>query len=112
MVFKDGQPWLTFGVMGGDMQAQGHAQVLINLIDFGMDVQQAGEQARFRDFENGLALESAIGADVRKALEAKGHRLTPAPGQYGGYQAIMIDPKSGALFGGSDPRKDGCAMGW
>jgi len=112
MVFKDGQPWLTFGVMGGDMQAQGHAQVLINLIDFGMDVQQAGEQARFRDFENGLALESAIGADVRKALEGKGHRLTPAPGQFGGYQAIMIDPKSGALFGGSDPRKDGCAMGW
>lgn len=112
MVFKDGAPWLTFGVMGGDMQAQGHAQVLINLIDFGMDVQQAGEQARFRDFESGLALESAIGADVRKALEAKGHRLTIAPGMFGGYQAIMIDPKSGALFGGSDPRKDGCAIGW
>ncbi|MEP7340759.1 MAG: gamma-glutamyltransferase, partial [Acidobacteriota bacterium] len=112
MVFRDGQPWLTFGVMGGDMQAQGHAQVLINLIDFGMDVQQAGEQARFRDFENGLALESAIGADVRKALEAIGHRLTIAPGMFGGYQAIMIDPKSGALFGGSDPRKDGCAIGW
>lgn len=112
MVFREGKLWLTFGVMGGDMQAQGHAQVLLNLIDFGMDVQQAGEQARFRDFENGLALESAIGADVRKALEAKGHRLTPAPGMFGGYQAIMIDPKTGALFGGSDPRKDGCAMGW
>jgi gamma-glutamyltranspeptidase/glutathione hydrolase len=112
MVFRDGQPWLTFGVMGGDMQAQGHAQVLLNLIDFGMDVQQAGEQARFRDFESGLALESAIGADVRKALEAKGHRLTIAPGMFGGYQAILIDPKTGALFGGSDPRKDGCAMGW
>lgn len=112
MVFRDGKPWLTFGVMGGDMQAQGHAQVLINLIDFGMDVQQAGEQARFRDFESGLALESAISADVRKALEAKGHRLTIAPGMFGGYQAIMIDPKTGALFGGSDPRKDGCAIGW
>jgi len=112
MVFKDGQPWLTFGLMGGDMQAQGHAQVLLNLIDFGMDVQQAGEQARFRDFESGLALESAIGVDVRKALEAKGHHLTIAPGMFGGYQAIMIDPKSGALFGGSDPRKDGCAIGW
>ncbi len=112
MVFRDGKPWLTFGLMGGDMQAQGHAQVLLNLIDFGMDVQQAGEQARFRDFENGLALESAVGPEVRKALEAKGHRLTPAPGMFGGYQAIMLDPKSGALFGGSDPRKDGCAIGW
>jgi gamma-glutamyltranspeptidase/glutathione hydrolase len=49
---------------------------------------------------------------VRKALEAKGHRLTIAPGMFGGYQAILIDPKTGALFGGSDPRKDGCAMGW
>ena len=112
MVFRDGKPWLSFGVMGGDMQAQGHAQVLINLIDFGMDVQQAGEQARFRHFESGLALESAIGGDARKALEAKGHKLTIAPGMFGGYQAIMIDPKTGALFGGSDPRKDGCAMGW
>ena len=112
MVFHDGKPWLTFGVMGGDMQAQGHAQVLMNMIDFGMDVQQAGEQARFRHFESGLALESAIGPDVRKLLEAKGHKLTMAPGMFGGYQAIMIDPKTGALFGGSDPRKDGCAIGW
>ncbi|MEK7834390.1 MAG: gamma-glutamyltransferase family protein, partial [Acidobacteriota bacterium] len=103
MVFRDGKPWLTFGVMGGDMQAQGHTQVLMNLIDFGMDVQQAGEQARFRHFESGLALESAIGSDVRKALEAKGHKLTIAPGMFGGYQAIVIDPKTGALFGGSDP---------
>ncbi len=112
MAFKDGRPWLSFGVMGGDMQAQGHVQVLLNIIDFGMDVQQAGEQPRFRHFDSGLALESAIGADVRKALEAKGHRLTISPGMFGGYQAIMIDPKTGALFGGSDPRKDGCAMGW
>ncbi|MGH9853511.1 MAG: gamma-glutamyltransferase, partial [Blastocatellia bacterium] len=66
MAFKDGRPWLSFGVMGGDMQAQGHVQVLLNLIDFGMDVQQAGEQPRFRHFDSGLALESAIGADVRK----------------------------------------------
>lgn len=112
MVFRDGNLWLTFGLMGGDMQAQGHAQVLLNLIDFGMDVQQAGEQARFRHFESGLALESGVGADVRKALEAKGHKLTPAPGMFGGYQVILIDPKTGALFGGSDPRKDGCAIGW
>ncbi len=112
MVFKDGKPWLTFGVMGGDMQAQGHVQVLLNLIDFGMDVQQAGEQPRFRHFESGLGLESAIGADVRKALEAKGHKLTRTSGTFGGYQAILIDPVTGALAGGSDVRKDGCAMGW
>lgn len=112
MVFKDGKPWLSFGVMGGDMQAQGHVQVLLNIIDFGMDVQRAGEQPRFRHFESGVALESAIDADTRKALEAKGHRLTISPGGFGGYQAIMIDPKTGALFGGSDPRKDGCAIGW
>jgi len=112
MVFRDSRPWLTFGVMGGDMQAQGHVQVLLNLIDFGMDVQQAGEQPRFRDFESGLALESAIGAEVRQALERKGHRLVSSPGSFGGYQAIMMDPQTGALAGGSDPRKDGCAIGW
>ena len=112
MAFKDGKPWLTFGVMGGDMQAQGHVQVLLNIIDFGMDVQRAGEQPRFRHFDSGLALESEIEADTRKALEAKGHKLTISPGMFGGYQAIMIDPKTGALFGGSDPRKDGCAIGW
>jgi gamma-glutamyltranspeptidase/glutathione hydrolase len=113
VVLRDGKPWLSFGVMGGDMQAQGHVQVLLNLIDFGMDVQQAGEQPRFRDVENhGLALESAIGPSVRKALERKGHRIIPPPGSFGGYQAIMIDPHTGALAGGSDPRKDGCAIGW
>jgi gamma-glutamyltranspeptidase/glutathione hydrolase len=112
MAFKDGKPWLSFGVMGGDMQAQGHVQVLLNILEFGMDVQQAGEQPRLRHFDSGLALESAIGADVRKALEAKGHKLTMSPGMFGGYQAILIDPRTGALAGGSDPRKDGAAMGW
>jgi gamma-glutamyltranspeptidase / glutathione hydrolase len=112
MVFRDGKPWVTFGVMGGDMQTQGHVQVLLNLIDYGMDVQRAGEQPRFRHFESGLALESSIGQDVVRGLEAKGHRLVSSPGMFGGYQAIMIDPSTGALFGGSDPRKDGCAIGW
>jgi gamma-glutamyltranspeptidase/glutathione hydrolase len=113
MVFRDGQPWLSFGVMGGDMQTQGHVQVLLNLIDFGMDVQQAGEQPRFRDIAGrGLALESAISAEARRALERKGHRIISAPGSFGGYQAIMIDPQTGALAGGSDLRKDGCAIGW
>jgi gamma-glutamyltranspeptidase/glutathione hydrolase len=77
-----------------------------------MDVQRAGEQPRFRHFESGLALESAIGQEVQRGLEAKGHRMVSSPGMFGGYQAIMIDPRTGALSGGSDPRKDGCAMGW
>jgi gamma-glutamyltranspeptidase / glutathione hydrolase len=112
MAFKDGAPWLSFGVMGGDMQAQGHVQVLLNILEFGMDVQQAGEQPRFRDFEEGLALESGFSPEARKGLEAMGHKLTTSPGAFGGYQAIMIDPKTGALAGGSDPRKDGCSIGW
>jgi gamma-glutamyltranspeptidase/glutathione hydrolase len=112
MVLRDGRPWMTFGVMGGDMQAQGHVQVLLNIIDFGMDVQRAGEMPRFRHFDSGLALESAIGEETRSALKAKGHQITISPGMFGGYQAIMIDPKTGVLSGGSDPRKDGCALGW
>lgn len=112
MAFKDGAPWLSFGVMGGDMQAQGHVQVLLNMIEFGMDVQQAGEQPRFRDFEDGLALESGISAETRRGLEARGHKLTVSPGAFGGYQAILIDPRTGALAAGSDMRKDGCSIGW
>ena len=69
MVMKDNRPWLSFGVMGGDMQPQGHVQVLLNLIDFGMNVQEAGEAARFRHSAAGLALESAISAEARAGLE-------------------------------------------
>jgi len=123
-ITKDGQPWLSFGLMGGDMQAQGHVQVICNLIDFGMDVQEAGDAPRFRHFGSSeptgqpadgggsVALESEISADVRRQLEAKGHRLAGAPDTFGGYQAIRIDLEHGVLIGGSDPRKDGCAMGY
>ena len=112
MVMKDGRPWLSFGVMGGDMQAQAHVQVLANLIDFGMNVQDAGEAPRFRHMANGLALESAIPASVRFGLTSRGHRVIDNPGGFGGYQAIMIDPRSGVMMGGSDPRKDGLAIGY
>jgi gamma-glutamyltranspeptidase / glutathione hydrolase len=123
-VTKGGQPWLSFGLMGGDMQAQGHAQVICNMIDFGMDVQEAGDAARFRhsgsseptgqpaDGGGSVALESGISAEVRRDLCAKGHRLVDSPGGFGGYQAIRIDLERGVLIGGSDPRKDGCAMGY
>ena len=73
MLLRDGQPWVAFGVMGGDNQAQAHAQVVINLVDFGMHVQAAGDAARMRHTGESLALESAIGADVRAALERRGH---------------------------------------
>jgi gamma-glutamyltranspeptidase / glutathione hydrolase len=124
-VTKDGKPWLSFGLMGGDMQAQGHAQVLSWIIDFGMDVQEAADAPRF--YHQGsstptghaargagtIGLESEIGPEVRKALEAKGHTIVNLRGgAFGGYQAIRIDTERGILIGGSDPRKDGGAMGY
>ena len=113
-VTKDGRPWLSFGLMGGDMQPQGHVQVLVNMIDLGLNVQAAGDAARFHHFQqaNVVACESGIDAAVLQALADMGHRLVWAPGAHGGYQAIMVDPASGAYVGGSDPRKDGQAIGY
>jgi gamma-glutamyltranspeptidase / glutathione hydrolase len=112
MVMKDNRPWLSFGVMGGDMQPQGHVQVLLNLIDFAMNIQEAGEAARFRHSGEGLALESAIGPEVRARLESLGHTVINRFGAFGGFQGILIDPKTGVMKGGSDPRKDGLAIGY
>jgi gamma-glutamyltranspeptidase/glutathione hydrolase len=112
MILRDGRPWVSFGVMGGDNQAQAHAQVVANLVDFGMHIQQAGEAARVRHMDGALAVESGIGADVRRALEARGHVITDGRGSVGGFQGILIDPVSRVLSGGSDPRKDGVAIGW
>jgi gamma-glutamyltranspeptidase/glutathione hydrolase len=118
MILKDNRPWVCFGVMGGDVQPQGHTQVAINLIDFGMNVQEAIEAPRYRIMGGKLvALERAIPHDVRHALEAMGHELLPygtiPPGTpYGGGQAILIDHARGVLQGGSDYRKDGCAIGF
>jgi gamma-glutamyltranspeptidase/glutathione hydrolase len=112
MVLKKGNPYWSFGVMGGDMQPQGHLQVLVNLIDFGMDVQQAGEAPRFRHSVDGVLLESAFEAAVVDSLRRKGHKIGRAIDVWGGYQGILIDPDTGVLMGGSDPRKDGLAIGW
>jgi gamma-glutamyltranspeptidase/glutathione hydrolase len=98
--------------MGGDMQAQGHVQVLINLVDFGMNIQDAGEAARFRHSPAGLALESAFSQEARDGLTRRGHSLIRTPGVFGGFQGILIDPKTKVLMAGSDPRKDGMAAGW
>ena len=124
-VTQRGRPWLSFGVMGGDMQPQGHVQVLTNLIDFGMDVQEAGDAPRWRhlgsseptglaaDGGGTLVMESGFGAEVRDGLRALGHRVDAGgEGGFGGYQAIRINLETGVLSGGSDPRKDGEAIGY
>jgi gamma-glutamyltranspeptidase/glutathione hydrolase len=88
--------------------------MLVNMIDFGMNVQAAGDVARCHHFQaaNVVAVEAGFDADVLEALAARGHRLARAPGVYGGYQAIQVDPASGAYAAGSDPRKDGAAIGY
>ena len=98
--------------MGGDNQAQAHAQVVANLVDFGMGIQQAGEAARMRHQGDTLALESGVGADIVAALAARGHNVVDGRGAMGGFQGIRLDRATGVLMGGSDPRKDGLAIGW
>jgi gamma-glutamyltranspeptidase/glutathione hydrolase len=123
-VMKDGQPWLSFGVMGGAMQPQGHVQILSNLIDFGMNVQEAGDAARYRhtgssqptgeEMTDGgtLLLESGVPADVIEALRARGHDVEMSKGGFGGYQAILWDAERGVYHGASEMRKDGLALGY
>ena len=112
MVLRDGVPWLSYGVMGGDMQAQGHAQVLSNLVVFGMNVQEAGEAARIRWTGHALALEHGVSTRTRDGLAQRGHHLINETLGFGGYQGIILDSETGMMHGGSDPRKDGCAMGY
>jgi gamma-glutamyltranspeptidase/glutathione hydrolase len=112
MVKKDGRLWLSYGVMGGDMQPQGHVQVLLNLLHFGMNIQEAGEAARVRHVGDRVACETGISVAARDGLRARGHVLDDTAGGFGGFQGILIDSAAGVLIGGSDPRKDGCAIGW
>ena len=111
MAFKDGKPWLSFGVMGGDLQPQGHVQVLLNMIEFGMNVQEAGEAPRASHGSGGVALEKGIDPEVWADLQRMGHTVRES-GPMGGYQAIQIDWDRGVLFGGTDPRKDGTVAAW
>jgi gamma-glutamyltranspeptidase/glutathione hydrolase len=104
--------------MGGDMQAQGHVQVGINMNDFGMTIQEALEAPRYRILgDKRVMLERAIDPGIRRELEEMGHQLIPSDQvprgpQYGGGQGILIDHARGVLQGGSDSRKDGCAIGY
>jgi gamma-glutamyltranspeptidase/glutathione hydrolase len=123
-VTREGKPWLSFGVMGGAMQPQGHVQILVNLIDFGMNLQQAGDAPRMRHdgsseptgghLEDGgvVLLESGFSETVKQELLRRGHRLESALGGHGGYQAIMKDPVTGVYVGASESRKDGQAAGY
>ena len=124
MVTKDERPWLCFGVMGGDMQPQGHVQVLCNLIDFGMNVQAAGDAPRVRhvgsqqptgvpmDGAGVINVESGVSDAAVRGLLSRGHKIARvAGGGYGGYQAIRIDWKNGTLHGATESRKDGVALG-
>ncbi|HRX83176.1 MAG TPA: gamma-glutamyltransferase, partial [Pirellulaceae bacterium] len=124
MMTKDGEPYFCFGVMGGDMQPQGHAQVVVNLVDFGMNVQAAGDAARVRHLGSaeptGVAaqgagtvqVESGFSDKTLEALRAKGHQVMRAKGAFGGYQGILIDRVHGVLHGATEARKDGAAVGY
>jgi gamma-glutamyltranspeptidase/glutathione hydrolase len=123
-VCKDGKPWLSFGVMGGAMQPQGHVQVLINLIDFGMNLQEAGDAARIRheggrqptgideDLLGTVYVESGVSADAIAGLRARGHVVEIGGGNFGGYQAILRDAEHGVYVGATEMRKDGLAVGY
>ncbi|MEZ0471830.1 gamma-glutamyltransferase [Luteimonas salinilitoris] len=124
-VTKDGKPWLSYGVMGGAMQPQGHAQIILNLIDFGMNLQEAGDAPRIQHDgstdPSGQATAMSDGGEVDletgfsyatvRALMRKGHSVRFAHGPYGGYQAIMVNPQGGWI-GASESRKDGHAAGY
>jgi gamma-glutamyltranspeptidase/glutathione hydrolase len=121
---KDGQPWLSFGVMGGAMQPQGHVQVLCNMVDFGMNVQAAGDAARYRHYGSSsptgeamqgrgtLRLETGVTQEVVNALRGRGHDVRVGGGSYGGYQAILFDADEGVYHGGTEMRKDGYVVGY
>jgi gamma-glutamyltranspeptidase/glutathione hydrolase len=123
-VMKDGAPFMAFGLMGGDMQPQGHVQVLTNIIDFGMNVQEAGDAARW--YHTGstevtgepskgigsVEMESGFDPSMRAELAKRGYTVKPGTGAFGGYQAIMLDAKNRVYWGASEMRKDGEAIGY
>ncbi|WP_321515265.1 gamma-glutamyltransferase [Marinifilum fragile] len=123
-ITKDEKPYISFGLMGGAMQPQGHAQIVVNLIDFGMNLQEAGDAPRIRHegssqptgtkMKDGgwVNLESGIPYQNIRELMQKGHSIKYSIGGFGGYQAIMFDEKNGVYYGASESRKDGQAAGY
>ena len=123
-VTRNGEPQFSFGVMGGDMQPQGHVQVLCNIIDFNMNLQEAGDAPRFRHAGSSepdgslmtdggvVLLESGIAPEVMRDLLNRGHKVSKSAGEFGGYQGIWLDLERKILIGASESRKDGCAIGY
>jgi gamma-glutamyltranspeptidase/glutathione hydrolase len=111
MLAEGGRITMPFGVMGGSFQPCGHARLVTNLRDFGMDLQTAIDAPRCFADADGLRIETGYDAGVRDQLAALGHRLRLSDEPLGGAQAIILHP-SGVLEAGSDPRKDGCALGY
>lgn len=123
-VTKDGQPFMSFGVMGGATQPQGHAQIMINMIDFGMNIQEAGDAPRIlhsgsseptgtRMTDGGsLTLEQGFEYETIRSLMRRGHRVGYTNGAYGGYQGIKYDQQNDVYYGASESRKDGQAAGF
>jgi gamma-glutamyltranspeptidase/glutathione hydrolase len=122
-IMKDGQPFMSFGLMGGDMQPQGHVQIVTDMIDFGMNVQEAGDAARWRHIGNAeptgepsqgigtVEMESGFDPAVKAELAKRGYKIVPGTGNFGGYQAIMRAP-NGVYWGASEMRKDGEVIGY
>jgi len=123
-VTKDGEPFLSFGVMGGDYQPIGHAEIIVNMVDFGMNLQEAGDAPRL-DHKGGsspvgrddlrrdeITLESGFDYNEIRKLMEMGHKVSFARGSYGGYQAIMWDAENKVYYGASESRKDGQAAGY
>ena len=123
-ITKNGTPWISFGVMGGDMQPQGHVQIIVNLIDFKMNLQEAGDAPRMHHINSSeptgemmldggiLLLEDGFRWEEIRGLLEKGHTIQWDLGGYGGYQAIMWDEKNRVWYGASESRKDGQAAGY
>jgi len=123
-VMKEGKPWLSFGVMGGAMQPQGHVQILVNLIDFGMSLQEAGDAARWQHQGSSeptgekmttggyVEVETGVPWESVRELKSRGHDMRLNLGDYGGYQAIRYDATQGVYYGASESRKDGQAAGY
>ena len=121
-VTKDGKPFISFGVMGGATQPQAHAQIIINMIDFGLNLQEAGDAPRIVHSGSSqptgevmtdggsLSIESGFGKQIEQELSSKGHTIKYQKGVFGGYQAIML--KDGVYYGASETRKDGQAAGY
>jgi gamma-glutamyltranspeptidase/glutathione hydrolase len=123
-ITKDGKPYISFGVMGGDMQPQGHVQIVCNIIDFGMNLQEAGDAQRMQHTGSSeptgekmtgggeVTLETGFSYQTIRSLMEKGHKISYANGPYGGYQAILRNEKNKVYYGASESRKDGQAAGY